>query len=147
MEARKLTRGQLRSISMKILGEQGGICPVCGKPIDVSIPGNKGDGMVLDHAHDTGLVRGVLHRACNGGLGKMDSAVGRWIARSMRQEDIIAALEKALAYYKMPPHNYIYHSHKTADDKRELKAARERKRRAEAKARKEMAKARAEGTL
>lgn len=95
--------------------------------------------MVLDHAHDTGLVRGVLHRSCNGGLGKMDSAVGRWIARSMKQDAIIASLERALAYYHQPPHDWIYHSHKSEDDKREIRAARERKRRAEIKARREAA--------
>lgn len=135
MVPRKMTRGQLRPLTIKILQEQGGVCLVCKKPIDLSIKGNKGDGACLDHCHESGHVRGVLHRSCNGGLGKMDSAVGRWIARSMRQADIVQALENALAYYKMPVHNVLYHSHKSEDDKRAARALAQKKRRAEQAAR------------
>jgi hypothetical protein len=43
-----------------LVDEQGGVCPICGRPE----PGN------VDHDHVTGKVRGVLCFNCNGGLGQ-----------------------------------------------------------------------------
>ena len=145
---RKITRGQLRSVAVQLTNAQGGLCPLCGKPLDLSVRGNTGDSVVVDHDHISGRIRGALHRSCNGGEGRVASAAGRWIVGSMQSSAAISTALRAIAdYLDKEPTDLIYHSHKTADDKRELKAARERKRRAEAKARKEMAKARAEGTL
>lgn len=126
-----MTRGQLRPITIKILNEQGGLCLVCKRPIDIN---NRGEA-VLDHCHQTGLVRGVLHRSCNSSLGKMDNAIGRWAAKSMQYDAILPILENIVEYYKMPKHEILYHSHKSEDDKRAVRAARERARRAEQKAR------------
>lgn len=134
MSARKMTRGMLRSVTLKILKEQQGLCLVCMKPIDITVKGEA----VLDHCHQTGHVRGVLHRSCNSALGKMDNALGRWAAKSMKYEDIMPILANVLSYYNMPKHEIIYHSHKSEDDKRAQRAARERARRAEQKARRVM---------
>lgn len=41
--------------------EQLGLCAVCGRPGD----------LVVDHAHDTGAVRGLLHRICNVAIGML----------------------------------------------------------------------------
>lgn len=129
--SRKITRGQVRSTSLMILKQQGGLCVVCKKPIDLSIKGE----MCLDHSHEQGNVRGVLHRSCNSGLGKLDNAVGRWISKSMKYEDIIPMLENILDYYKQPHHDIIYYNHLTEDEKRLQRNTKERKRRAEIKAR------------
>jgi hypothetical protein len=45
-----------------LIAKQGGVCAVCGRPIE------KGK-EVIDHNHDTGKVRGVLHHRCNMVLG------------------------------------------------------------------------------
>lgn len=133
---RKITRGQLRAVGMKLAQEQGGVCPLCEKPLDFSIKGNTGDSVVIDHDHLTGRIRGALHRSCNGGEGRVASAAGRWIVGSMQSSASIArALRQMADYLDKEPTDMIYHSHKSADDKREIRAARERKRRAEIKAR------------
>lgn len=133
---RKITRGQLRAVSMQLAAKQGGVCPLCGGALDFSIKGNKGDSVVVDHDHITGRIRGALHRSCNGGEGKVASAAGRWIVGSMQDSQKIAqALHRVADYLEQEPTELIYHSHKSDDDKREIRAARERKRRAEIKAR------------
>lgn len=137
---RKITRGQLRSVGMQLANKQGGLCPLCDEPLDFSIKGNTGDSVVVDHDHITGRIRGALHRSCNGGEGKVASAAGRWIVGSMQSSHAIAAaLHRVANYLEQEPTELIYHSHKSEDDKREIRAARERKRRAEIKARREAA--------
>lgn len=119
MKPTKLARSQQRSYSLKLLKEQGGICPLCETPIDMHLQkGNRTD-YALDHCHETGQIRGVLHRSCNGALGKMDNAIGRWGAKSMRYKDIVPYLERVLEYYKQPLKPFIYPSHKTPEEQAE----------------------------
>lgn len=129
--ARKLTRSQLRPLVMKQLREQGGKCPVCDKPIDMTIKGEA----VCDHNHVTGRVRGILHRSCNAALGKMEHAVGRWGAKSMAYEDMVPWIERAVLYYKQPELPYIYPTHMTPDELRLKRNVAARKQRAQRKAR------------
>lgn len=110
---------------------QNGLCPLCGKPIDITI---KGEG-VTDHDHDTGQIRGILHRSCNAAEGKISNAAARWGAKSSKYEDIIPYLESLVAYLKQPATQFIYPMHKTADEKKDArnKAAREARAAAKAK--------------
>lgn len=119
---RKLGRSQLRTWALNQLKAQGGVCAVCKLPVDTAVKGEA----VVDHDHQTGLIRGVLHRSCNSALGKMDNAVGRWGAKSMQYSAILAWLKNALEYYMQPPHPLVYPTHKTED---ELKAKQLEKRR------------------
>lgn len=133
---RKITRGQLRSVGLQLSKAQGGLCPLCMEPLDFSIKGAKGDSVVIDHCHISGRIRGALHRSCNGGEGKVASAAGRWIVGSMQDPAAIAAaLHRVASYLEQEPTELIYHSHKSEDDKREMRNAAARKRRAEQKAR------------
>lgn len=131
MQPRKLTRSQLRPLGMRMLQEQGGVCPLCRKPVDLSVKGE----VVVDHDHETGQVRGALHRSCNAALGKMDNAVGRWGAKSMSYAAIIPWLAAALAYYQQPLQPYIYPTHQTEEEKRVAANAKARRTRATRKAR------------
>lgn len=132
MVMRRITRGQLRAVGMKLAQEQGGICPLCGDPLDFSIKGNKGDSVVVDHDHITGRIRGALHRSCNGGEGKVASAAGRWIVGSMQSSGAIAnCLRRIADYLEKEPTDMLYHSHKSEDDKRAARALAQKKRRAE----------------
>jgi len=55
-----------------ILAAQGWKCPICGKAIEP----NSSDAC-LDHNHNTGEIRGVLCRACNGYIGRFgDNIIG-----------------------------------------------------------------------
>lgn len=58
------TRGRHRRphwLRAKIAAEQGNCCAICAKPL--------GADACLDHCHVTGVLRGVLCRHCNYGLG------------------------------------------------------------------------------
>lgn len=132
MALRQISRGQVRTTAMQELKKQGGICPLCLKPIDVSIKGE----LVLDHDHETGRIRGALHRSCNSGEGKATNAIGSWVSKDHSYTEVIPALKRLVEYLEREPTNLIYYNHKTAEQKRLAKNAKERRRKAEVKARK-----------
>lgn len=131
----KLARSSMRSYVHRLHKEQGGLCPLCSHPIDLSI---KGEG-VLDHDHDTGRIRGVLHRSCNAAEGKISNAAARWGAKSSSYADIIPYLENLVRYLKATPTNMIYPMHKTPDEKRDARALAAKVKRADLKAKRELA--------
>lgn len=140
MVTRKLTRGQVRSISLKILKEQGGVCAISGKPIDTSAKSGASS-MCLDHDHRTGLVRGVLSRGVNGAEGKVYNAVARWAGYGRHDvEGICKFLENMAAYLRKEPYPYIYPTHLTDEEKKLKAAAKARKARATRKAAQEIKK-------
>jgi hypothetical protein len=131
MQPRKLTRSQLRPLGMRMLQEQGGVCSLCGKPVDLSIKGE----MVIDHDHESGLVRGALHRSCNAAEGKVANAAGRWGAKSMSYGAILPWLRNLITYLEREPQPYIYPTHQTEEEKRVAANAKARRTRATRKAR------------
>ena len=123
MQAVKLSRSSLRSWAIgQLKTTQGGLCLVCKKPISLQVMGNKSD-YVVDHCHETGIIRGVLHRSCNSSLGKLDNAIGRWGAKSMKYEDIIPYLRNVLEYYdncQANPMKVIYPDYRTPEQQAEV---------------------------
>lgn len=138
----KLARSQMRSYAARRLKEQGGLCPLCQRPIDLTI---KGEG-VIDHDHDTGRIRGILHRSCNAAEGKISNAAARWGAKSSRYADIIEYLRQVLRYLEAEPTQFIYPMHKTVDEKKEAVLKRKREQRAAIKAKRELAQRKRKGT-
>lgn len=69
-----------------MLAAQGDVCAICRNP--ETHPGHSGTPrrLVVDHDHDTGMVRGILCSRCNQGVGYFS--------------DSIATLEAAIAYLK-----------------------------------------------
>lgn len=130
----KLARSGMRAYAAKLLKEQGGNCPLCGKPIDLHV---KGEG-VLDHDHDTGRIRGVLHRSCNAAEGKISNAAARWGAKSASYAAIIDYLDNLIKYLRSPSKPVIYPMHKTEDEKRDDRNKRAREARAAVKAKREV---------
>jgi hypothetical protein len=140
MVTRKLTRGQVRSISLKILKEQGGVCAISGKPIDTSAKSGASS-MCLDHDHRSGLVRGVLSRGVNGAEGKVYNAVARWAGYGQHDvEGICQFLENMAMYLRKEPYPYIYPTHLSDEEKKLKAAAKARKARATKKAAQEIKK-------
>lgn len=131
----KLARSGMRAYAHRLLREQGGLCPLCGKEIDLS---EKGEG-VLDHDHDTGRIRGLLHRSCNAAEGKISNAAARWGAKSASYSAIIPYLENLVRYLKAPQKNMIYPMHKTPDEKRVARNAKAREARAAVAAKRKLA--------
>lgn len=133
----KLARTAMRSwVAKQLKVNQGGLCAICQKPIDLTI---KGEG-VVDHDHDSGEIRGVLHRSCNAAEGKIANAAGAWGAKSMKYSDIVPYLELVIQYLRKPGTNTLYPMHKTPDEKKSATALRAAKKRAEVKAKIALAK-------
>lgn len=66
-----------------IVAQQRGCCALCGESLGDAY---KKYGVVVDHDHSTGAVRGILHQRCNLGLGFLG--------------DSVAGLQRALSYLK-----------------------------------------------
>jgi hypothetical protein len=124
---RKLARSQARSwVARHLQVVQNNLCPLCGEFIDLRV---KGEG-IIDHDHDTGEIRGVLHRSCNAAEGKISNAAARWGCKSSSYADIVAYLEAVVAYLKGAGTGLMYFAHKTLDEKKDARNAAARERRA-----------------
>lgn len=116
---RKLPRSSMRAWAIgHVRTVQGGMCPLCGKPISLQVMGAKSD-YVVDHDHETGEIRAVLHRSCNAAEGKVANAAGHWGAKSMSYTAIIPWLESLIKYYKQEGTGLLYPDHKTPEEKAE----------------------------
>jgi len=136
MVARRITRGQVRAVTLKLLKEQGGLCLICGKPIELTAKSTSGDGPALDHSHRTGHIRGVLHRSCNGGIGRAESVIGRWVTGSMQDEGaIVDDMQRMVDYLRKPETDLIYYTHRSPEELAQAQMLKARKARARRKAR------------
>jgi len=54
----------------QMLVEQKGMCKICG----TKTPGDNITNFIVDHCHDTGVVRGLLCRKCNTGIGYLQDS-------------------------------------------------------------------------
>jgi len=83
----RLKTTQVRKLRQELLERQNHICPLCGTEI---LP----EEAAMDHDHDHGNVRQVLHRSCNQAEGRIKS----WINRSRFSGDHKVFLENLLNY-------------------------------------------------
>ncbi len=114
---RKIKQAEVAGIRATMLEAQGGRCAVCKQPLTA-------EQAVLDHDHDTGAIRGVLHRTCNGLLGKIENGVKRWGIRNL------AAFLSGVSIY-INSHitnrtDLVHHTFKTAEEKRLARNAKAR---------------------
>lgn len=118
----RIKASQIKAVTARILAEQSGICPLCRQEIP--------DGMAcLDHDHATGEIRGVLCRNCNGIEGRIRNRV----TTARRKLSSIEWLANLLAYWKLhrtSQHHLLHPTYKTEDEKRLLRNAKARARRA-----------------
>ena len=115
--ARKISRSQLKAYGTAILlRDQNSLCPLCLNPIDLKqAGGTKGhaSSMVVDHCHDTGQIRGVLCRGCNGAEGKAMAAIATWGKAGFSPASQLAYLKRLVVYLEKPLYPAIYSDHKT----------------------------------
>ena len=120
----RLTQAATKAYREAKLKEQGGRCALSGYTLSPSEA-------VLDHCHTTGHVRGVLHRGVNSLLGKCENNYRRY-GLSL---PMLAAMAPPLGAYlaKDYSNNPLYPTHRTEDEKRELRNKRARDARAKKK--------------
>lgn len=118
MKLKTVSRDQLKSIAIRSIKESGGVCPLCLHAIDLTKTGRASD-FVVDHDHETGEVRGYLHRSCNSAEGKVRNAVGQWGTKSVSYSTIIPWLERLLKYWAAEGKGYMYPDHKTPEQRAE----------------------------
>jgi hypothetical protein len=61
---RLLDHGVTREQYDALLDRQGGVCAICVRPFGPAL-WTSHEAPVIDHNHETGAIRGVLHRRCN----------------------------------------------------------------------------------
>lgn len=108
---RQLKNSEVSSVLKQIVQKQGSKCGVCGLPF------TKVDGAVLDHCHDTGYIRGALHRSCNSAEGRVKTKA-RLGHRGVGAGDYIIGLGKYLDKHSKPQYQLIHPSHMTEEQKR-----------------------------
>lgn len=119
----RLTATSLPKYRASKLAEQNGACALCGERVD---PGEA----VADHDHTTGVIRGVLHRGCNAMLGHIENNRARHMLRSLPRFSKFMAATVEYLYRKRPDDTPLYPSHRSTDEKRELRNKRARRARA-----------------
>jgi hypothetical protein len=111
---RKLARAEVADIRAVLLAKQGFACAVCG----TKLRGNARGGATLDHCHDTGVIRGVLCRSCNGGEGKVKNAAIRYGGGKMKWRKWLQDMLGYLAFHSQPRTRYLHPTWLNEDEKR-----------------------------
>ncbi len=104
---RRLKQSDIQKERDHLWRKQKKVCPLCRKEITQ-------DQAVLDHNHQTGHVRAVLHRQCNQAEGRILD----WIRRTGKQNDPLEFLEALVQYWKDDySKNPLHPKHKTEFEK------------------------------
>lgn len=115
---RRIKTSELSSIKRELIKKQKGLCPICGKSLLGVVPRN----VVVDHDHKTGIIRGALHRGCNGVEGKVMKFLNTW-GKCKDLSGCVKTLERLIQYWKLhrlPQTNWIYPAYKTESEKKDL---------------------------
>lgn len=83
----RVKQSEVKEYRLKQWESQNRICPLCRTEIEE-------EEAALDHDHDTGIIREVLHRSCNQTEGRIKS----WINRSRFQGDHTEFLQNIIEY-------------------------------------------------
>lgn len=98
-------------------------CELCGEVFTEKNPA------VVDHDHTTGEIRGVLHRGCNAMLGVIENGRARYQLRDLpRLLRLLRAIPEYISRRRVDAP--LYPTHRTEDEKRELRNKRARAARA-----------------
>jgi len=113
----KIKSKDVKAIREGMHADQNGICTLCTRPI-------KKEHATLDHCHDTGHIRSVLHSGCNWGEGLVGEGASK---AGMSKKGFLKAV---LDYWEKDySHNPIHHTHKNKEEKAVLSEIRALKKR------------------
>lgn len=122
----KLTATQVPVVLKQLVAKQESRCAICGYHFTPR------DSAVLDHNHDSGFIRGAVHRSCNGAEGRIKTKahLGH---KGVPPYEYLIGLGKYLELHKTPKYNFLHPTHKTELEKREQRNAKARASRAKKK--------------
>ncbi len=112
----KMKQSDIPEIRKMLIAKQNGVCPICGKDLTRVSPINQ----VLDHCHETGYVRAVMHRGCNRVEGSVWNVIQRW-GKASGFIEVLGTMQRLINFWKLhstPQTDIIYYNHKTATEKR-----------------------------
>lgn len=108
---RRLKNNEVSVVKKRLYDKQAGICPLCQGHMS-TLPD-----ACLDHDHDSGLLRDVLCRNCNGIEGKIKNLVTR-ARRGMEYKNYLGNLIMYWIRHEEDRTGLYHPTHKTADEKR-----------------------------
>jgi hypothetical protein len=117
----RLKQSQIADTRNNLLTDQGGRCALCKLPCS-------DEQAVLDHDHQTGAIRGTLHRGCNALLGKVENNYKRYGVSNLRS--FLSGLATYLERHLTNSTGLLHPTYKTEDEKRERRNKLARARRA-----------------
>ncbi|QDP66073.1 MAG: putative recombination endonuclease VII [Prokaryotic dsDNA virus sp.] len=109
--ARRLKVSELASVRKQLVTKQKNRCTICSKPFTAK------DDAVVDHCHDTGFIRGAVHRSCNQAEGRVKTKA-RLGHRGVGAYEYIIGLGKYLESHSKPHLQLLHPTHRTEDEKR-----------------------------
>ena len=115
-EPQRLKHKDIVDYRKQQLAKQDNRCALC---MDIIV-----DDAVLDHCHKTGLIRGVLHRGCNGLLGKIENNMPR---NRVTVERLRGLAHNLIEYITTKNSTAIHPTHRTLEEKAEIKKQKRRK--------------------
>lgn len=124
-DLKKIKQSDIPQIRKILIARQRGVCPICGKDLTRTRPVN----LVVDHDHQTGVIRAVLHRGCNGLDGKVLRFTKTW-GKAKTLQDVIATLKRLIQFWELhitPQTEWIHFNYKTVAEKRAAYNAKRRK--------------------
>lgn len=130
MERIATKASDLPGIKKQLIQKQNGLCPITGRNLRLMTSSN----VVVDHNHQTGIIRAALPRAINGLEGKVKNLCIRW-GGATNQREVIDLLEGLVRYYKehaAPQTPWVHPTFLTPTEARNKKNAAARKKRAAA---------------
>jgi len=124
---RQLKPTEVAGVLQQLVVRQDRRCAICGHRFTPR------DNAVLDHCHDTGFIRGAIHRSCNGAEGKVKTK-GHLGHKGVHTYDFLIGLGKYLEHHQTPKVNLIHPTHMTEEQKRLARNKKAREARARKKA-------------
>ena len=121
----KMKQSDIPMVRKILIAKQNGVCPICGKDLTRVSPINQ----VIDHDHETGYVRAVVHRGCNKVEGSVLNTVRRW-GKAGTIDEIIGTMRRLVSFWELHSTrqtDFIYYNHKTAAEKRAAYNAKRRR--------------------
>lgn len=119
----RLKSSQIQEWRLYLHSKQQGICPLCGTYISLCNEDGK-DESALDHCHETGHIRAVLHLSCNASEGR----ILQFADKRCRSEDPKSFLINMVEYWERDHSNKPYHpNHSLPEEKERLQLKRKLK--------------------